>query len=908
MIPLRLTIKNFLSYGPQTQTINFEPYHLICLSGKNGHGKSALLDAITWSLWGHARKTGGIAKADEGLLRLGQTNMMVSLDFISNGNTYRVRREFSYAASKAFTQLDFGIIDPETTFFKPLTDKTIRDTQSKIDNVIGLNYDSFINSVFLRQGQSNEFSKKSAKERKEILLTILGLTHYEKVRKKALEKIRALGQDKDHYTKLHDKLREELSVKDAVQQQYTETQTALALIHEQEKEFTHKKEALEAELRITLEKQSQSELIRYQYAQLQEKRLIATEEFNTQVTQWRMTHKQQLLAQSPEELNREELLLDQEFAQLQHKQLQALTLKEKQFTLKEREQLLLQQKAQAHLKEMQEIQQACHISEVTIHGLHATVMGHEKNLQALQEQKILIEKERDTLSNVGLELQKTHDALIIHEKKFERRKSFYHNFIAMGNGLKAHLKDTETKKELTHENADSNPACPLCEQNLSSSRKKFLQTKFVHKEQFIQHQLTRLTRVIKQLKEQLVADHQIMVQLQQAKEKLTLALSEHTRLTQEHTALESTLKNKETELTATKNTIIQEQAVLKNHEETLKKLELTHQEALLKAPELLTLRAELADLDLLIQTNTVAAEQLELVTKKREALKIQRESLATLHKEVLLQDTRKSHVCSLNKQLKELRVASAQMYAHIQEYAAHTLRKEQLELEQKQIVPALQELLKKKEELFFKQGSLEQQIQALTLKEAEFLEQQKMLTESDALLYEYQAVENALSKDGIQALLIEGALPELESEANHLLGKLTDNQAHLTLESLRDLKSGGAKETLDIKISDAMGIRAYELFSGGEAFRIDFALRIALSKLLARRSGTSLQTLIIDEGFGSQDEEGLANIMEALYKIQEDFAKIIIVSHLPTMKDQFPVHFVVHKGPHGSSITTIEQD
>ncbi|MEX0672271.1 MAG: SbcC/MukB-like Walker B domain-containing protein, partial [Candidatus Babeliales bacterium] len=106
---------------------------------------------------------------------------------------------------------------------------------------------------------------------------------------------------------------------------------------------------------------------------------------------------------------------------------------------------------------------------------------------------------------------------------------------------------------------------------------------------------------------------------------------------------------------------------------------------------------------------------------------------------------------------------------------------------------------------------------------------------------------------------------------------------------------------------DAVGIRPYEMFSGGEAFRIDFALRIAISKLLARRAGTSLQTLIIDEGFGSQDEEGLSHIMDALYKIQDDFSKIIIVSHLPSMKNQFPVHFIVEKGAQGSSVTICEQ-
>ena len=112
---------------------------------------------------------------------------------------------------------------------------------------------------------------------------------------------------------------------------------------------------------------------------------------------------------------------------------------------------------------------------------------------------------------------------------------------------------------------------------------------------------------------------------------------------------------------------------------------------------------------------------------------------------------------------------------------------------------------------------------------------------------------------------------------------------------------------VDIKISDTMGIRPYELFSGGEAFRIDFALRIAISKFLARRSGTSLQTLIIDEGFGSQDEEGLTHLMDAIYDIQDDFEKIIIVSHLPSMKSQFPTNFFVQKEADGSIVSVFEQ-
>ena len=121
------------------------------------------------------------------------------------------------------------------------------------------------------------------------------------------------------------------------------------------------------------------------------------------------------------------------------------------------------------------------------------------------------------------------------------------------------------------------------------------------------------------------------------------------------------------------------------------------------------------------------------------------------------------------------------------------------------------------------------------------------------------------------------------------------------------MKKGGHKETLDIKIADSFGLRPYEMFSGGEAFRIDFALRIAISKLLARRAGTTLQTLIIDEGFGSQDEEGLSLIMDSIYKIQDDFAKVIIVSHLPSLKEQFPVQFIVQKHATGSCIKIVEQ-
>ena len=126
----------------------------------------------------------------------------------------------------------------------------------------------------------------------------------------------------------------------------------------------------------------------------------------------------------------------------------------------------------------------------------------------------------------------------------------------------------------------------------------------------------------------------------------------------------------------------------------------------------------------------------------------------------------------------------------------------------------------------------------------------------------YGLLAEAFGKRGVQALLIEAALPELESVANELLGRLTESRMSLTLETQTQRRRGDVAETLEIRIADELGTRSYELFSGGEAFRISFALRIALARLLASRSGAPLRSLFLDEGFGTQDAGGRERLVE----------------------------------------------
>ncbi|OGE18022.1 hypothetical protein A3F00_03495 [Candidatus Daviesbacteria bacterium RIFCSPHIGHO2_12_FULL_37_11] len=203
------------------------------------------------------------------------------------------------------------------------------------------------------------------------------------------------------------------------------------------------------------------------------------------------------------------------------------------------------------------------------------------------------------------------------------------------------------------------------------------------------------------------------------------------------------------------------------------------------------------------------------------------------------------------------------------------------------------------------------------VEQMEKLSKQK-LEEKSILQKEKEAFEElslAFGKKGIQAMIIETAIPEIEDEANRLLGKLTEGRMKVAFVTQKETKtkvetSEGKMhttvETLDIVISDEMGERPYELYSGGETFRVNFAIRIALSKLLTRRAGAKLQFLIIDEGFGTQDTEGRSRVVEVLDTIKNDFEKILIITHLEELKEEFPTRIEVSKNSGGSTFQVIE--
>ena len=180
MIPIKLSLRNFMCY--REASLSFDGIHVACLCGDNGNGKSALLDAMTWALWGKSR-----AKTDDELIHLGMTDMEVEFEFAVGKEHYRVIRKRSKAKARraGLPTLDFQVAAGES--FRSISGNSIRETERKIIDTLRMDYDTFINSAYLVQGRADEFSKKEPSRRKQVLADILGLSRYDGLEDRAKE-------------------------------------------------------------------------------------------------------------------------------------------------------------------------------------------------------------------------------------------------------------------------------------------------------------------------------------------------------------------------------------------------------------------------------------------------------------------------------------------------------------------------------------------------------------------------------------------------------------------------------------------------------------------------------------------------------------------------------------------------
>ncbi len=178
-----MRIAGFLSYRDPVE-VDFTTFELACISGQNGAGKSSLLDAMTWALFGQARKR------DDSLVNLQSKAAEVALTFSYENNIYRVQRTLPRGKT---TILEFQIKNGDE--WKPLTERTLRETQACIEQTLRLDYDTFINAAFFLQGKADQFTQQNASKRKDVLSNILGLEIWETYKARTVEKRRGLEEE-----------------------------------------------------------------------------------------------------------------------------------------------------------------------------------------------------------------------------------------------------------------------------------------------------------------------------------------------------------------------------------------------------------------------------------------------------------------------------------------------------------------------------------------------------------------------------------------------------------------------------------------------------------------------------------------------------------------------------------------
>ncbi len=155
----------------------------------------------------------------------------------------------------------------------------------------------------------------------------------------------------------------------------------------------------------------------------------------------------------------------------------------------------------------------------------------------------------------------------------------------------------------------------------------------------------------------------------------------------------------------------------------------------------------------------------------------------------------------------------------------------------------------------------------------------------------------------LETFVLAAELEEIVAAANLRLADMSAGRyrlQHSDALAARGAASGLGLEVLDSYTGQA---RPPQSLSGGETFLASLALALGLAEVVtARAGGIRLDTLFIDEGFGSLDDDTLELAMRALDELRQGGRTVGVISHVAAMKEQLPAQLVVEAGPQGASV------
>lgn len=941
--------------------------------------------------------------------------MWVEVVFALESQTYRIRRtrqKLLKGSSRGL--LDFQVADGAGAqkSWRTLSAPTMRETQRKISDVLRMDYDTFINSVYLRQGKAGEFTTRAPSERKQVLSEILGLSFFDRLQELAressrdtktrLERIegtlvqlpeiekrladadvqlsdmRASAAECTEKAEFHEKavsqLRSDLQdlrvageKLDSSHSRVSELDADIVSLVQREKELSGR----DHEILQLLDRAPQVEAAARQFAEIKS----AVELMDRAALESQELTGRRVQLQSGLVNMRSRLEIEREHWQLSLSELEGKLAQLRKET-GDREK---HESAYKHFKEL--VAREAELSKVQESytqlmnrsgELHSTTTESRIRLETEIEQKQcgLEELERILASAQALgedEARLNHEAhqldrleaeFDLVEEKGLKVKSDLEAAHNRANELKMRQEDNENKIRELAEHSHST-ICPLCsspivdraaviaryrKENEATDREiADLATTAAQ----LECERAELRKAYLDLRQQLDKRKSLDTRVGQFKEKVSAverARSTHEGLKASIEKLESRLEKQDYAQVERESLVnvraeihklefdpavyssLQAQIRMMRHLEgrnqqlhrdlnELKKVERalpaaqTHVEEISTQlsgetygqevrAQLAQLQSELSALDYNRQAHQKLKEQLQELIPSTEQLKeLDRARREGPSVEEALASTTQT-LASKSRQLEQLKVDISGWQEQLAELPETEVRLQELE-------PMVDQWRAKKEEMTTQLAVVESQQRQLTDDRTAMEARRKELVEMRAELDDYTYLAEAFGKKGLQAVIIENAVPEIEGEANRILSRISNNQMHVALATQHKTKAGTIVETLDLLIGDELGTRNYELYSGGEAFKVDFAIRVALSRLLARRSGAKLETLIIDEGFGSQDDLSRERMVRAINSIKGDFARILVITHISEVKDMFPAQIQVTKADGTSRLTVV---
>ncbi len=1002
MIPLQLTLKNFLSY--REATLDFRGLHTACICGPNGAGKSSLLEAITWVIWGQSR-----AASEDDIIHAGAKDVRVDFIFIVDRHTHRIIRTRHRGQSSS---LEFQVETPNG--FRTLTEKGVRATQQIILHHLKLDYDTFINSAYLRQGRADEFMLRRPSERKQILADLLKLDQYEELAEQAKDLSRQFKGQAEQLEQSLQVIKQQLEQHEELLEQQEALRTTLQQLQHAQETDQKQLQQLQAVQHQRSTWQQQLSFVRQQYQNLTRdcdrlgQDIVASETQQRQLTTLltqedpiKAGYSQYINLQQQEEILSAKFQTYQEAQQEKQQLQQQLTQQINEFNLKIRQtQAQLEalrpqeQEIQEMLSRSSEVAAACEqlnsarrrLNQLDNLQLEVSPLLQRRNslaseldraqarLSARLEELYSSETQlnaqisttpqlRQSVLQVEAEIGQLEKKRVYQQRvqeKGQERRSFQERLQENQRRYEKQLAELMQKIDMLQA---QNAVCPLCDRPLDEAHGQHVIQKTRAEQQTVQEQFW----VVRE-------------QLTVCERELQVLRSEYAQLSKELAPYEVLLEQRgqlEARLEATDELYDRLYEISEEKKKLERSLNIGSYAENLQE-ELRQLDAQLQQLNYNEQTHALARgevdrwrwaeiKQAKLEEAQRRQAKIdaqkpqlhaqldtlrislhELQTTSELHRRIEALDQQMAQIgynlaehntlrASLRQaqswQLRYQELTSAQQqYPQVcqrLETLQQTLQgrradREAIEAQLDTIVKQLehypdatqdiqaleyqmQQRRRQLDEQLSQQGRLQQRLTQLESLQSQYKEQQQNQQNLQRQYRVHQELALAFGKNGIQALMIENILPQLEAETNHILSRLTGNQLHVQIVTQKagrkSSKSAKLIDTLDILIADANGTRPYETYSGGEAFRINFSIRLALARLLAQRAGTSLQMLIVDEGFGTQDSEGCHRLIAAINAIAPDFSCILTVTHMPQFKEAFQTRIEVRKTERGSQLS-----